>query len=242
MQESNILIVEDEVLVSSGIRLTLAQKGYNCIIVNNGEDALNRLHDFLPNLVLMDIGLKGKLDGLSTAAIIRRQSQVPIVYISEQSSRHVFELAKETGPVNFLNKPFSDGELIKAVELALCQPVQASQDAPIGERVSGGIFVYSGDEYKKILFADILLIQAERMCTVLYCTEDRTYTVSLSSNHVISQLDWPGFVKTSKSYYVNIHKVDSIKNDELKLGKYVATLSKTYREEFLARIKKLKQQ
>lgn len=244
MLKSRILIVEDEILISSGIKHTLAQQGYDCIIVDNGEDAISRFQDFSPHLVLMDIGLKGKLDGLSAAAIIRRQSQVPIVYVSEQSSRSVFELAKETKPANYINKPFSDGELIKAVELALCQPVQATHTEPIppiGERISDGFFVFKDGEYKKILFADILFIQADGMRTLLYCTTDRTYSIAMSSNHVISQVDWPGFVKTGKSNYVNIHKVDSIRGDELRIEKYSVTLGKTYKEAFLSRIKKLQQ-
>lgn len=244
MPENRILIVEDEELISSGMKLTLAKHGYECMVFNNGENAITMFQSFSPHLVLMDIGLKGKLDGLSTAAIMRRHSQVPIVYISEQSSRDVFELARKTQPANYINKPFSDSELIKAVELALCQTVPANDTksgAPIGERVSDGIFVFTDNEYKKVLFADILFIQAEGMSTILYCTKKRTYRISLSSNHVIAQLDWPVFVRTSKSAYVNIHNVDSVRSDELRLEDYIVTLSKTYREEFLARIKKLKQ-
>lgn len=244
MLKKSILIVEDEELISSGIKLTLTQYGYECMTVNNGEDAIACLHSFSPDLVLMDIGLGGKLDGLSTAAIMRSQSQLQIIYISAQNTKPVFELAKATRPANYLTKPFSDGELIKAVELAFCQVVPTTHvlpNAPISERVSDGVFVFNEEEYKKVLFSDILIVQAEGMRTVLYCIENKTYIISLSSNHVIAQLDWPGLVRTSKSNYVNIHKVDSIKNDELNLQGYMITLSKTYREEFLSRIKKLKQ-
>jgi two-component system, response regulator PdtaR len=245
MQGSRILIVEDEALISAGIEFTLTQQGCICSIVDNGADAITAIPQFPPDLILMDIGLKGKLDGLSTAAIIRRRSLVPIVFISEHNSRQVFELAKETRPANYISKPFSDAELIKAVELGLCQPVQeqgppAKTGSPI-ERVSDGIFIYTDNEYRKILFTDILFIQSDGMRSFLYCTGGKTYRIAISSNHVVEQLDWAGFVKTSKSSYVNIHKVESIKNDELGVEGYVVTLSKTYREEFLARIKKLKQ-
>lgn len=245
MVKSRILIVEDEILISSGIKLTLEQLDYDCIMVDNGEDAISRFQSFSPHLVLMDIGLRGKLDGLSTAAIIRRQSQVPIIFISEQNSRQVFELVKETKPLSYINKPFSDAEIIKAVELGLCQivqPVPLSPAPTIGERVSDGVFVFTDNEHKKILFADILFIQADGMRTILYCTENKTYSVALSSNHVVAQLAWPSLVRTSKSNYVNIHKVEGIRGDELRIKEYTVTLSKTYKEEFLARINKLKQQ
>ncbi len=243
-EQQRILLIEDEILISSGIRRLLAQYGYDCVVVDSGEAAIEQLPDFPPDLVLMDIGLKGKLDGLSTAAIIRQQSKVPIIYISDQSSWNIFQLAKQTGAANYLTKPFSDGELCNAVELALSQaPQLVTLDAgpPPGDRVSDGFFIFAEGAHKKVLFADILFIQADGMYTLLYCTEDRTYRVALSSNNVMLQVNWPGFVKTSKSNYVNIHKVDGIKSDELEVGPYSVTLSKTYKEDFLTRIQKLKQ-
>jgi CheY-like chemotaxis protein len=245
MESKKILIVEDESLISAGIKTTLGRQGYDCLAVSSGEDAINQVNNYNPDLILMDIGLAGKLDGLSTAAIIRHTRVLPIVYISEQDNSSVFTLAKETKPNSYITKPFSEGELLKAVELALIHsavPEKNIHFSPLRDRVEDGIFIYYISEYIKVLFADILYLKADRMNTILYCTRDREYKIALSSNNVALQMACPALVKTNKSTYVNIHKVESIRNDELRIQNKIITLGKTYRDDFLNRIKKIKQQ
>ncbi|MCX6318992.1 MAG: response regulator [Bacteroidetes bacterium] len=245
MNPGKILIVEDEFIISGAIQSALNKQGYSCLAVNTGEEAISSLNNFNPDLILMDIGLAGKLDGLSTAAIIRHTRSLPIVYISEQDNSSVFAVAKETNPTNYITKPFSDGELLRAVELALTNIVMRENEAspaPMRDRVDDGIFIFYKDEYIKLLFADILYLKAERMNTFIYCTREREYKIALSSNHVVLQMAWPALVKTNKSTYVNIHKVESIRNDELRIQNRIITLSKIYRDDFLSRIKKIRQQ
>lgn len=246
MGKKKVLIVEDEIIVSAAMTLTLSRKGYECLAVASGEEAIEALHDYEPDIILMDIGLAGMIDGISTAGIIRQQSGIPIVFITEQTNNSVFQQAKGTLPQHYINKPYSDAALVQAVELALLKPVQAPPVVPntimtLGERVSDGIFVFYGNEYTKVLFKDILYLEANGMFTIMYCAHDKCYKISLSSNNVVAQLAHPAIVRTSRSFYVNIHRIDSIRNDELIVDKKHVPMTKNYKADILGRVTRIAQ-
>ena len=242
MQKKKILIVEDEIIVSASMTLTLGRKGYECLAVSSGEEAIDALFEYDPDCILMDIGLGGKIDGISTAGIIRQQYKKPIIFITEQKNDSVFQQAMGTVPQNYIDKPYTSAALVQAVELALRQPsVTQTTDTvmPLGERVSDGVFVYHGNEYKKVLFRDILFLEANGMFTIMHCVQEKCFKISLSSNNVIAQLACPAIVRTGRSYFVNIHRIDSIKNDELILDKKSVPISKDYKANVLSRITKI---
>jgi DNA-binding LytR/AlgR family response regulator len=244
MEAKKILIVEDEILESESMILTLSDIGYECQAVCTGEEAIEVVKANVPDIILMDIGLAGKLDGMSTANIIRRHHSMPIIFITDQANEQVFQQAKGVLPHNFISKPYSDTTLLHAVELALVQtlPLLANNAiTPFGERVADGIFVYYGNEYKKVFFTDILYLKASGMSTIMCCSQGKCYKIALSSNNVVEQLAYAGIVKTSRSHYVNIHRVDSIKNDELIVENKPVPLSKNYKADVLKRFNKISQ-
>lgn len=115
-----ILIVEDDPVISRGLRTHLKQLGYDvAAIVPTGEQAVERTHKDLPDLVLMDIKLAGSMDGIDAAGAIRSSFNVPIIFVTAYSDHHLVERAKDTGPFAFLVKPVGKGELHRAVEIAL---------------------------------------------------------------------------------------------------------------------------
>jgi two-component system, response regulator PdtaR len=242
MENKRILIVEDEMIVSSSMSIQLILNGYDCMVADTGEAAIELFSSFAPHLVLMDIGLAGKIDGISTAAIIRKQAPIPIVFVTDQINRQIFKQASETQPQNYITKPFTENTLLNAVELALQQPVLVptlSVAPPLGERVDDGIFIYATNQYIKILFKDILYLEADGAYTNMYCSEHKSYTLTISSNHVVAQLNYPGMIQTARSYHVNIHRIDSVKRDALILEDNTVPLTKDFKEDLLARIKKI---
>lgn len=244
MRRKKILIVEDEIIESTSMSLTLTQAGYNCSVVDSGEVAIETVHEFEPDLILMDIGLGGKIDGISTAGIIGRNYTKPIVFITEQTNNYIFQQAMGAGPQNYINKPYTDVVLVQAVALALSQPTVhrvVERTGPFGERVEDGIFVYHGNEYKKVLFKNILCLEASGVYTIMHCSDGVSYKISLSSNNVVAQLSYPPILRTSRSFYVNIHRIESIRNDELIVEKKHIPISKNFKAELLSRVRKLSQ-
>jgi len=120
VENRKILIVEDESIVALQIKGSLEEMGHTVAeIYSTGEEALENIGKLCPDLVLMDIKLRGKIDGIEAAGIIRRQYNVPIVYLTAHSENRTLEMAKLTDPYGYVLKPFNVLELKIAVELAL---------------------------------------------------------------------------------------------------------------------------
>ena len=120
MAQSRILVVEDEVIVADDIRRSLKNLGYDVpSIVSSGEAAIKKVEEDRPDLVLMDIMLQGKMDGIEAAGNIISRFDIPVVYLTAYSDEKILERAKITEPFGYLIKPYKDRELEINIEIAL---------------------------------------------------------------------------------------------------------------------------
>ncbi len=120
MKKSKILIVEDENLVARDLHNMVRTIGYEITdVVQKGEEVLASVNSKRPDLVLMDIVLRGKLDGISVAAVLWEEYSIPVVYITSFADDLTFERAKLTEPFGYLIKPFDERELELTIETAL---------------------------------------------------------------------------------------------------------------------------
>ena len=120
MALARILIVEDEVITAKDIEISLSELGFDvCAIALSGEDALVRVEQELPDLVLMDIQLKGRMDGTEAARMIRDKYHTPVVFLTAHADPVTFHKAKISGPFGYLVKPFENRELQINIETAL---------------------------------------------------------------------------------------------------------------------------
>ena len=120
MPGSRIVIIEDESISALDLRLMLEKSGYVVpAICESGEDALVEIDKNPPDLILMDIRLKGKLDGLDTARIIKTRFNIPVILTTAHSDESLIERAKQIQPFGYILKPVGEKELGTAIELAL---------------------------------------------------------------------------------------------------------------------------
>ena len=113
-----VLIVEDEFIVADDIKLTLQNAGYTvCGIADNVIEAREIIQSKKPSLVLLDIHLKGKLNGIELAKELREQN-IAFVYLSANSNQKILEEAKATEPYGFLVKPFREKDLLVMLDIA----------------------------------------------------------------------------------------------------------------------------
>ncbi len=120
--KARVLIVEDEVIVAKDIEAMLRSLGYAvCGIVRTGEEGVTRATQEEPDLVVMDIGLKGEIDGVEAARQIKAQGDLPVVYVTAITDQVTFQRAKETDPYGVIYKPFEENHVRGIVELALHQ-------------------------------------------------------------------------------------------------------------------------
>ncbi len=120
MAPARIVIVEDEVIVAFDLQSRLESLGHTvCANVTTAEEALECIARELPDLVLMDICLAGKMDGIEAAEIMRSDPSVPVVFVSAHADEERLERAKLTMPFGYLLKPFQDRDLKVTIEMAL---------------------------------------------------------------------------------------------------------------------------
>lgn len=116
----SLLLVEDEAIVAMDIADQLISHGYRIVeIVDNGKDALRSAEKHCPDLVLMDVNIKGDMDGIDTAAAIMDQRHTPVLYLTAFTDPKTVQRAAATGPYGYLAKPFQVKELIASIEVAL---------------------------------------------------------------------------------------------------------------------------
>lgn len=122
MPPTKILVVEDEQLVANDLREMLEHLGYQVPrLVASGEEAVELVTAVCPELVLMDIRLKGEMDGVSAAEQIQSRCQVPIVYLTANTDPYTLDRVKATHPFGYILKPFDEVSLSTTIEIALAR-------------------------------------------------------------------------------------------------------------------------
>ncbi|GFO96426.1 putative PAS/PAC sensor protein [groundwater metagenome] len=119
MKGNKIMIVEDESIIAEDIRMSLINKGYVVpSVVSTGEAAVEKAKEEKPDLILMDIMLAGKMDGIEAAGIIHSKFNIPVIYLTAYCDEKILERAKITVPFGYLIKPFKERDLYITIEMA----------------------------------------------------------------------------------------------------------------------------
>ena len=117
---ATILIVEDEIIIRKDIKQTLKGLGYSVVgEATEGEQAIRLAHELHPDLVMMDIALKGEMSGVEAATTIQQQEHVPVVFLTGHSDQAARTEAERAHPYGYLLKPFRAMDIMNVVELAL---------------------------------------------------------------------------------------------------------------------------
>ncbi len=140
MAKSKIMIVEDEWITADDIRMSLQSLGYTVSsVVSSGEEAIQNAEKDKPDLVLMDIMLKGKMDGIEAASQIRSCYNIPIIYLTAYADEKILERAKITEPFGYIVKPFVNEDLKIAIEIALYKHRVEKERKKLIEELQGAL-------------------------------------------------------------------------------------------------------
>ncbi len=120
MNKIKILIVEDDAIIAKNIESKLTNFGYEVVgIVHTGTDAIKSLSEKNPDLILLDIKLKGDIGGIEAAEKIKQQKDIPIIFLTSYTDEDTFEKAKHTEPAAYISKPFNIDELNRIIQLTI---------------------------------------------------------------------------------------------------------------------------
>jgi PAS domain S-box-containing protein len=140
MNQARIMIVEDEGITAEDIHDILTHLGYTVTaVVSSGEEAIREAGRTKPDLVIMDIRIKGEMDGIEAARHIREEFDIPVIYLTAHADRETLNRAKLAEPLGYLIKPFQETELLASIEMALHKQQADQRLKHRGELVSAAI-------------------------------------------------------------------------------------------------------
>ncbi|HLV15011.1 MAG TPA: LytTR family transcriptional regulator DNA-binding domain-containing protein [Xanthomarina sp.] len=238
-----ILIVEDEMIIAANISLQLTSLGYDVIgIIPRGEEALLHIKQNQPNIILLDINLKGKLDGIETAQSMQQSYNIPIIYLTANADSIHFDRAKATHPYAFISKPFKKLDLQRAIELTenLIKSKENGNnniglDLEEPLVLNDCIFVRHHEKMIKINIKDILYIEAERNYCRIY-SKGKEYLLVTTLKAIDEKLPQDHFLRIHRSFIVNISQIDEIATSHVVVSRKAIPISKQLKSELLKRL------
>jgi DNA-binding LytR/AlgR family response regulator len=249
MSKTNILVVEDESIVSKDIQHSLKKLGYHVVgAAATGEKALELVRSERPDIVLMDIMLKGDMNGIETAEIIRNELAIPVVFLTAYADESTLAKAKVTEPYGYIIKPFKEIDLHTSIEMAIYK--HGKEQEIIRERdllfsivenkeVSADfIFVKSNSRLVKLKTEDIYYIEALKDYVVIH-TADTRYTIHSTMKDIETKMGTSDFIRVHRSFIVRLDKIASIEFPNLTLenDKKVIPIGGSYRDDLNNRIR-----
>ena len=243
-----ILVVEDEMIIGAKISMQLTSLGYEVTgILPRGEEAILHVQQNKPDIILLDINLKGKIDGIETARQIQLQNNIPIIYLTANSDETTFNRAKPTRPAAFISKPFKQLDLQRAIELTISrmaeqengsQPPEHPDDTEQPFILSDRIFVRNKEKMVKIMLSDILYIEADRNYSHIFTTT-KEYLLSITLKTIEERLPVKLFQRIHRSYIINIMHVDEVAESHAIIAQKAIPLGTGMKEQLMQRLQTL---
>jgi len=248
MAGNSVLVVEDEKIVSKDIQLSLKKLGYIIVgTADTGEGAIREALEKKPDIVLMDIMLKGTMNGIEAATQIREKMNIPVIYLTAYTDGSTLERAKKTEPYGYIIKPFKEVDIHTTIEMAIYK--HAKEMELIKERdmlyniVEGSkeeqdhIFVKSNSRLVKLKISDIYFVEALKDYVVINTLEKR-YTIHSTMKDIEAKLRGDKFMRIHRSYIINVDRIAAIEqpNVILENDKKVIPIGGSYKDELSERI------
>ena len=227
MAKINVLVVEDESIVSKDIQHSLKKLGYNVVGASaTGEKAIELANSEHPDIVLMDIMLKGEMNGIEAADRIKKDLSIPIIFLTAYADELTLSKAKVTQPYGYILKPFKEIDLHTTIEMAIYkhgkeQEVVKERDLLYSiienkEENKDHIFVKSNSKLVKLKTTDVFYIEALKDYVVIH-TNDKRYTIHSTMKDIEQKMGKEEFLRVHRSYIVRLDKIATIEQPNLTL-------------------------
>ena len=247
MPKTNVLVVEDESILSKDIQHSLKKLGYNVVgAAASGDRAIELARSEKPDIVLMDIMLKGEMNGIETAEVMKTELGIPVIFLTAYADDSTLSKAKVTEPYGYIIKPFKEVDLHTTIEMALYKhdknkEVEKERDLlySIVENKDSKdfIFVKSNSRLVKLNTKDIYFVEALKDYVVIN-TLDSRYTIHSTMKDIEKKLPGDKFIRVHRSYIVRLDKIASIEYPNLHLenDKRIIPIGGSYRDDLVNRI------
>jgi DNA-binding LytR/AlgR family response regulator len=252
MDKLNIFIVEDESIVAKDIQNSLTKLGYNVVgFANNGKDAIERITELSPDLVLMDIMIKGTLTGIDVSEKIKEKMNIPVIFLTAYADEGTLSRAKITEPYGYILKPFKEIDLHSTIEMAFYKHQKDAElikerdflYSLVENKDSNSkdiLFVKSNSKLVKVYLKDIYFVEALKDYVIIH-TEFGRYTVHSTMKELDKKLGHVEFARVHRSYIARLDKIQSIDTQNVFMDndKRTIPVGGSYREELMQKLNML---
>jgi DNA-binding LytR/AlgR family response regulator len=237
-----ILIVEDELIIAEDMTNMLEKIGYEVIgTAIDFDEAIEILETEKPDLILLDINLSGKRDGIDLAEEINKRFEIPFIFTTSHTDSTTIERAKKTHPINYLVKPFKQPQLYTAIEIAMLNLSKNEDKTKIATEetenlvIKDALFIKDKYSYIKLPLADILWMKADNNYVEIH-TAHKKELVRANLGHFLERINRKNFFRTHKSYAVNLDYMTRFDPTSVFILDIEVPISKTYAEELIKMI------
>lgn len=236
----NLLIVEDSISYSIELEQQAIEIGYNVIaVVDNSADALDIIYSESPDIIMMDIDIKGRLSGLEIAKKIHHLN-IPILYITSFGDEETYQQALESNLLGYLVKPIDKLTLATTLKLLIKRSLnkESNNNEPQLYQNNGDnhIFFMKNDVYQKVKINDITFIKSENNYCQINLKDNRSYLVRIKLNEAYDLLKDQKFIQCHRQYIVNQMKIKSLNTimKTIEVGSQSVPYSRSKKDEIMS--------
>ena len=223
MSKISVLVVEDENIVNKDIQNSLKKFDYSIAgACSRGQDAIELARQNQPDVVLMDIMLKGDKNGIETAKMIKEELDIPVIFLTAHADESTLNNAKNSDPYGYVLKPFKEIELKSSIEMALNKHRLVKEIIQERDRLytlheqndtheNSVIFVKNQGRLVRVEFKDVYFVEALKDYVVINTANTR-YTVHSTMKDIGKRLNSKDFVRVHRSFIVRADKIIAIEN------------------------------
>lgn len=232
MANIKIGVVEDEVIIARSIISIIEELGYShCRPAISYTEAITLVNDHRPDLLLLDVNLSGKKDGIDVAEWVNDHAQIPFIFLTAFSDVQTIDRAKKVKPNAYLVKPFTREELYAAIEIAISNFSNQNQGiqpkGPKAQPQNEAMFVKSNHQFQKIAFADVLYIESEHNYINVVLSDKKKILVRSVLSDFLSKLPFKTFLQVHRSYVINLQHVHAFDGTSVELNGHKIPIGKS---------------
>jgi DNA-binding LytR/AlgR family response regulator len=242
-----IMIVEDETIVALDLSMRLQKEGYEVVgIASNSDEAMELYTEHKPDLVLMDINIKGKKDGIETARELKKIQDVPLIFLTAFSQNEYVTRAKAVNPSAYLVKPFNNDSLHTSIQIAIHnfavpgkptdpRPTVSDKEDTSKETLlffNNYFFVKHNYRFNKFSLDELLFAESDNNYIKLVTT-NKKIALRVSLQYIADKFNHPALVRVHRGFIVNIRNIDSFNEEEIIIGPHQIPIGRNYKDDFL---------
>jgi two-component system, LytTR family, response regulator LytT len=245
MKDERILIVEDDLSIAENIQEILELLGFvNIDVVNSANQCVKIIKKNRPDLMFLDIKLKGDKDGIEIGEIVNQMFDVPIVFVTSYSDPSIIERAKRINPAGFIVKPFNTNDIHAIVEIVLYnRRTKTTHELPTAKSgiespflVNDAVFIKADNAFDRVQYEDIYYVEANGNMVTIF-TRNREYSIRKSMKEIEDILPGNLFLRVQKSYMVQLKQIKSFNTKEIMLKQGpVVQVGRQYYNSFLSKL------